>query len=128
MTVKCPFCGEKLDFVRAAIYEVSGLVDYFPDGSWEYSDDVWPDDTIVETFCPNCAKALPLEADEEEIERFFKGELKIALTSEIKYLRRNLVLYNEKVYRVVRKKDDAVLLESIEDEVVECILEAEVSK
>lgn len=124
MTV-CPFCKEKLDFIRSAVYEVSSLIDYSPDGSWEYSDDVWPDDKIVVTYCPYCGKGLPLEADEEEIERFFKGELKIALTSEIKHLRKNLALYNGKVYRIVRKKDGAVLLEHLEDEVVGCILEAE---
>jgi len=125
MTVKCPFCKEKLDFVRAAVYEVSGLIDFFPDGSWEYSDDVWPDDTISEVYCPHCGKSLPLEADEEEIERFFKGELKIALASEIKHLKRNLVLYNGRVYRVVRKNDDAVLLEHLDDDLIECILETE---
>ena len=123
--VECPFCKEKLDFVRSARYEVSDLIDFFPDGSWEYSDDVWPDSIIVEVYCPHCGKNLPLEADEEEIERFFKGELKIALTSEIKHLKRNLVLYNGRVYKMVRKKNDAVLLEHLDDDLVECILETE---
>jgi len=125
MTVRCLFCKEKLDFVRSARYEVSGLIDFFPDGSWEYSDDVWPDSIIVEVYCPHCGKNLPLEADEEEIERFFKGELKIVLTSEIKHLKRNLVLYNGRVYKMVRKKNDAVLLEHLDDDLVECILETE---
>ena len=125
MTVECPFCREKLDFVRSARYEVSDLIDFLPDGSREYSDDVWPDDTIVEVYCPHCGKSLPLEADEEEIERFFKGELKIALASEIKHLKRNLVIYNGRVYKMMRKKDDAVLLEHLDDDLVECILETE---
>jgi len=29
------------------------------------------------------------------------------------------------VYRVVRKKDDAILLEHLDDELIECILETE---
>ena len=76
-------------------------------------------------YCPHCGKSLPLEDDEEEIERFFKGELKIALASEIKHLKRNLVLYNGRVYKMVRKKNDAVLLEHLDDDLVECILETE---
>jgi len=103
--VRCPFCGEELDYVEVECYERCWVVFRV------YSNLVWERDEeeiegvgeMKNVSCSNCHATLPLK-DEDEIEEFFEGSLVIAPLNDprIRILNEKRVLFKGKLYEVRR--------------------------
>ena len=113
--MRCPFCGEKLDYVEVGCYEKCWVVfKVYPDNDPRLhtpSNLVWEreeDETVgvgemKEVSCPYCHATLPLKA-EDEMEEFFDGSLIIAPLNDprIRFLNERRVLFNGKLYELRR--------------------------
>jgi len=113
--MRCPFCGEKLDYVEVECYEKCFMLyKVYPDKDFRpphLSNLVWEEDEresvdgseIKEVSCPYCHATLPLK-DEDEIEEFFEGSLVVAPLNDprIRFLNERRVLFKGKLYEVRR--------------------------
>jgi len=113
--VRCPFCGEEIDYVEVGCYEKCWVVfKVYPDNDprthtlfnlvWERDEE----ETVgvgemKDVSCPHCHATLPLKA-EDEIEEFFEGSLIIAPLNDprIRILNEKRVLFKGKLYEVRR--------------------------
>jgi len=125
--VKCPFCGEELEYVEVECYERCWVVfKVYPNLVWERDEEeVEGVGEMKEVNCPNCHAPLLLK-DEDEIEEFFDGSLIIAPLNDprIRVLNEKRVLFNGKLYELRRthelvRDSDGVVREPFSHDVAE---------
>jgi len=130
---KCPFCGKKIECLRIYYREVASYTVYLDrseeilDRTFAGYEEVKPDGYPI---CPSCYEEIPIPIrDERDIVDFLKEKYVILRSDdpEIKAQKDDLIIFREKVYKIIERKSKSnlLVLKLVEDEIAADILRAD---